>query len=40
MTDPLFWAGPEDVAAARPGATILLEGDEGRHAAADRKSVV
>ena len=37
MTDPLFWAGPEDVAAARPGATILLEGDEGRHAAAVRR---
>lgn len=37
MTDPLFWAGPEDVAAARPGATILLEGDEGRHAAVVRR---
>ncbi len=37
MTDPLFLADPGDIAAARPGSTITVGGDEGRHAATVRR---
>lgn len=37
MTDPLFWADPGDIAAARPGTVITVGGDEGRHAATVRR---
>lgn len=37
MTDPLFWARPEDIAAARPGSLVRVSGDEGRHGALVRR---
>ncbi|WP_316667334.1 16S rRNA (uracil(1498)-N(3))-methyltransferase [uncultured Propionibacterium sp.] len=37
MTDPLFWAEPADIAAARSGTVITVGGDEGRHAATVRR---
>ncbi|MFB6890207.1 16S rRNA (uracil(1498)-N(3))-methyltransferase [Kitasatospora sp. NPDC056327] len=37
MTAPVFFADPEVIDAAAPGATVRLDGPEGRHAAAVKR---
>jgi 16S rRNA (uracil1498-N3)-methyltransferase len=37
VTAPLFWLDRERLAAARPGAHVVLDGPEGRHAATVRR---
>lgn len=37
MTAPLFWAPAADLAGTGPGDTVLLAGDEGRHAVTVRR---